>query len=179
MPSKSKNKGSGFEREIAKFLSEHYDENFHRIPNSGAYVGGKNTHRRNQLDASQTKSFKGDINAPDNWVYFNAEAKFYSDFAFHQLFTESKQLEEWLEQLVTAGNSDDISILFMKFNRKGRFVAVQSKHQWANTGSYFRYCSTKHGDWMIYELENFFTSNSLTLKKLSQSKEILVETSTS
>lgn len=175
MPSKSKSKGSGYEREVAKFLSEHYGENFHRIPNSGAYIGGKNTHRRTQLDESQTKAFRGDINAPDSWVRFNAEAKFYADFAFHQLFTESKQLEEWLDQLITAGDPQDVSILFMKFNRKGSYIAVKANLDWAQCGNYFSYHSSKHGDWIIYSFENFFSNNSQQLKTLSQTKKILLE----
>ena len=59
MPSKSKIKGSGYEREVAKSLSETYNEPFVRVPNSGAYVGGINNHRKNFLDSNQTKSFKG------------------------------------------------------------------------------------------------------------------------
>jgi signal transduction histidine kinase len=81
MPSKSKNKGSSFEREIATFLSNLYSESFVRIPNSGAYIGGANTHRKNRLSENQIKSFKGDIVPPDSWVYFNAEAKNYADSA--------------------------------------------------------------------------------------------------
>ena len=42
MPSKSKNKGSSYEREVANFLSAAYGESFIRAPGSGAYVGGKN-----------------------------------------------------------------------------------------------------------------------------------------
>lgn len=170
MPSKSKNKGSSYERQVAKYLTEHYGESFHRIPNSGAYIGGKNTHRRNNLDTSQTKSFKGDINAPDTWVHFNAEAKFYADFAFHQLFSESKQLEDWLEQLMTTSDPHDVNILFMKFNRKGSYVAVQANLDWAYSGNYFSYRSSKYGDWMIYSFQNFFTANSINLKSFSQSK---------
>lgn len=181
MPSKSKNKGSSYEREVAKFLTEHYGESFHRIPNSGAYIGGKNTHRRSVLDASQTKSFKGDINAPDTWVHFNAEAKFYADFAFHQLFDNSKQLEEWLDQLMTTSNPGDVNIIFMKFNRKGSYVVVQANRQWEYCGNCFSYRSPKHGDWMIYSFQNFFISNSIKLKSLSQStskKISLIENTT-
>lgn len=36
MPSKSKNKGNGFEREVAKILGEWWGEPFQRTPNSGA-----------------------------------------------------------------------------------------------------------------------------------------------
>ena len=38
MPSKSKAKGSSYERELAKFLSEKYNGSFVRVPNSGAYI---------------------------------------------------------------------------------------------------------------------------------------------
>ena len=45
MPSKSKAKGSSYERDLAKFLSEKYNGSFVRVPNSGAYIGGSNFHR--------------------------------------------------------------------------------------------------------------------------------------
>ena len=50
----------------------------------------------------------------ESFTRFNAECKFYGDFGFHQLFEESKQLESWLEQLLTAGDPGDANILFMK-----------------------------------------------------------------
>ena len=53
MSSPSKNKGSGFEREIAKYLSEKYSESFIRAPGSGAYVGGKNQSRTQFLHEGQ------------------------------------------------------------------------------------------------------------------------------
>ena len=88
MPSKSKNKGSGYEREMAKFLSELYDGSFVRVPGSGAYIGGKNQVRTVVLSEGQVRSFKGDIVPPDDWKYFNSECKFYADFPFHQLFSD-------------------------------------------------------------------------------------------
>ena len=53
MPSKSKNKGSGFEREVSKYLSDLYGENFMRAPGSGAYTGGTNSHRKQILHEGQ------------------------------------------------------------------------------------------------------------------------------
>ena len=41
MPSPQKAKGSGYERDVAKFLTELYGESFIRAPGSGAYVGGR------------------------------------------------------------------------------------------------------------------------------------------
>ena len=40
--SKSKNKGKTFEREVCKILKEIYEDNFERVPHSGAFVGGQN-----------------------------------------------------------------------------------------------------------------------------------------
>ena len=55
MPSPQKTKGSGFEREIAKYLSDIYGESFIRAPGSGAYVGGKNQSRTAE-DRGQRKA---------------------------------------------------------------------------------------------------------------------------
>ena len=42
MPSAAKQKGNAWERDVAKDLSETFNENFIRVPNSGAYTGGAN-----------------------------------------------------------------------------------------------------------------------------------------
>lgn len=168
MSSPSKNKGSGFEREVAKFLSELYDASFVRAPGSGAYTGGSNSHRRQTLQENQVRSFKGDIMPPEEFAKFNAEAKFYADFAFHQLFSESATLENWIDQLMTASDTGDMNILFMKFNRKGRYIAVQSTIPWQQSCNCMRYSSKKWGDWIIYGFEKFFELNSEIVKTLSQ-----------
>ena len=85
MPSKSKTKGSSFEREVAKELSDLYNESFVRTPSSGAYIGGSNVARKEVLSEGQIQSFRGDIIPPDDWKYFNVECKSYADFPFHQL----------------------------------------------------------------------------------------------
>jgi hypothetical protein len=168
MPSPSKNKGSGFEREVAKFLSELYSESFIRAPGSGAYTGGSNSHRKQVLHEGQIRSFKGDIIPGESFTRFNAECKFYADFQFHQLFDESRQLETWLSQLLAAGDPQDMNMLFMKFNRRGRYVAVQATHPWDISCNHVIYNSvTGLGQWMIYNFETFFKLNSDQVKKLS------------
>lgn len=168
MPSPSKNKGSGFEREVSKYLSDLYGENFMRAPGSGAYTGGTNSHRKQILHEGQIRNFKGDIIPGQSFTRFNAECKFYADFGFHQLFDESKQLESWLDQLMAASDSGDMNILFMKFNRRGRFVAVQSTEPWNTECNHTVYKSIKgHGVWLIYNFETFFKLNSECLKTLS------------
>jgi hypothetical protein len=170
MPSKARNKGSGFEREVAKYLSEVYGAPFTRAPGSGAYTGGSNSHRRTTLSESQVRSFKGDIMPPENFPKFNAEAKFYADFAWHQLYTSCPQLDSWLDQLMQAADPDDLNILFMKINRRGRFVAVQATLPWNFTGGHTLYQSKSHGNWMIYSLENFFSKNKQIVQDLSSTK---------
>ena len=166
MPSPSKQKGSGFEREVAKLLTEQYGQPFVRAPGSGAYTGGSNKVRRQTLHGGQVRSFKGDIMPPEEFGLLNVEAKFYADFPFHQLFTYCQQLEDWLEQLLDAGDPGDIHALFMKFNRKGKYVAVPSSLPLARYCNCFSYTSTSHGSWTIYSLETFLKLNGTQFKEL-------------
>jgi hypothetical protein len=167
MPSKSKNKGSSFEREVATFLSKLYNDSFVRAPGSGAYVGGSNSRRKDFLSEAQIKSFKGDIVPPDSWIKFNAEAKSYANFPFHLLYTgDCKVLDNWLGQMMEVAESSDVNILVMKFNRKGKFVAVQSSLTWI-TDNFTYYSSKSYGDWVIIEFEQFFKLNKDLLKTYS------------
>lgn len=168
MPSPSKNKGSSFEREVARFLSDLYQESFIRAPGSGAYVGGKNQQRKEFLHEGQIRSFKGDIVPGQSFPKFNAECKSYADFPFHQVLAGScKQLDSWIEQLMDVAENDDLNILFMKFNRKGKFVAVETKHIWV-TDQFMYYTSTT-GDWIIIEFDHFFKNNKDFFKAYSGS----------
>lgn len=167
MPSPQKNKGSGYEREVAKFLSETYGESFIRAPGSGAYVGGKNQARTQFLHEGQIRSFKGDIVPGQSFTKMNIECKFYADFPWHLTLTgECKQLDSWLEQLLDVEDEGDLNILFMKFNRKGQYVAVQGKHTWV-ADNCILYSSKKWGDWAIMEHSSFFKNNTELVKSYS------------
>lgn len=167
MSSASKIKGSGFEREISKYLSDLYGESFVRAAHSGAFVGGTNQSRKDSLSESQVRSFKGDVIPGDSFPKLNIECKFYNDFAFHTLFTgEHKVLDKWLEQLLDSADDGDLSVLFMKFNRKGRYIAVQAYLTWV-TDFFFFYGSEKYGDWYIMEMETFFKLNKDIFKAYS------------
>lgn len=167
MPSPQKQKGSGFEREIAKFLTETYGESFIRAPGSGAYVGGKNQVRKEILHEGQIRSFKGDVVPGQSFKKMNIECKFYADFPFHLILTgECKVLDGWLDQLMDVADPDDINILFMKFNRKGRYVCVQSKLTWVSD-NFIYYTSKEFGDWTIFEFDSFFKFNTDILKQYS------------
>lgn len=176
MPSPSKNKGSGFEREIAKYLSDLYGESFIRAPGSGAYVGGKNQSRTQILHEGQIRSFKGDIVPGQSFPKMNVECKFYSDFSFHLLFNgEHKVLDSWIEQLTDVADLDDLNLLFMKFNRIGRYVAVQCKYTWV-TDNFFFYGSKKHGDWYIMDFNSFMQQNKDLIKAYSGTEKNSTDT---
>lgn len=159
MPSPQKQKGSSFEREVAIHLSKLYGESFIRAPGSGAYVGGKNQQRKEFLHEGQIRSFKGDIVPGQSFTKFNAECKSYKDFPFHQVLAgDCKTLNDWLDQLMSVSEINDLNILFMKFNRKGKFVCVQSKLTWI-TDQFLYYTSKKHNDWVIIEFDHFWEHN--------------------
>jgi len=169
MTSPQKAKGSGFEREIAKYLTDTYGESFIRAPGSGAYVGGKNQVRKEVLHEGQIRSFKGDVVPGLSFSKMNIECKFYADFPFHLLLTgDCKVIDGWLGQLMDVADPKDINILFMKFNRKGRYVAVESKLTWISD-NFLYYTSKEHGDWTIFEFDAFFKHNTHLLKTYSAS----------
>jgi len=171
MTSPQKAKGSGFEREIAKYLSEKYSESFIRAPGSGAYVGGKNQVRKEVLHEGQIRSFKGDVVPGQSFKRMNIECKFYADFPFHLLLTgDCKVIDAWIDQLMDVADEHDVNLLFMKFNRKGRYVAVQSKLTWVSD-NFVYYTSKKHGDWTIFEFDSFFELNTELLKTYSISTD--------
>lgn len=161
MTSPQKAKGGSFEREIAQFLSNLYGESFIRAPGSGAYVGGSNRARKEVLHEGQIRSFKGDIVPGQNFGKLNAECKSYKDFAFHQIFHGTvKQLDSWIAQCMEVADEGDFNIIFMKFNRKGTFIAFQHRHQVEfNLGTHITYNSEKHGTWIFMALDNFFQLN--------------------
>ena len=125
MSNKSKNKGKGWERDVCNFLSELYNDSFIRVPNSGAFVGGKNEFRKESLSEEQIKLSRGDIIPPLHYPFFLAECKNYADFPFHLLLSKNSiaKLDEWIEQVEhDVIHEKDLWILFIKITRKGTYV---------------------------------------------------------
>ena len=123
MPSKSKTKGNSWELDVAKFLTETYKETFLRVPSSGAFVGGKNSHRKSTLDQGQLQSKKGDIHPPTSWTHLNIECKSYADFPFHQLWTtDVKILDSWIAQQKEVEDEGDLNLILIKITRKDKWV---------------------------------------------------------
>lgn len=174
MTSKAKAKGNAWEREICVFLGETLGGNFQRVPNSGAYMGGKNSFRKEYLSDIQQRAAKGDIIPPDDLPKLNLEAKNYADIAFHQIIDGScKQLDTWIDQTEEPADADDFSVTIFKITRKGAWAAFKAENlkHFDMTGlSYVTYrkafATDKACDYIIVAHEAFFTQNKAAVRKL-------------
>jgi len=166
MPSKSKSKGSSWERDIAKILSEIYGENFQRVPNSGSYTGGKNVFRKEFLSENQLQLSKGDIIPPDSWKFFNCEAKNYKEFPFHHLLVNKDipLMDAWIEQTLNAADEGDLNLIFIKITRKGTYIAFPTI-----LTNYFNFkAHIVYKDWIITDMNYFLDRNIDRIKHFSE-----------
>jgi hypothetical protein len=122
----SKQKGNSFERDVANFLSEHYNDKFSRVPQSGAIYGGQNRQRAVGVRSDVVEILTGDIITPSAFP-FSLEAKSYKDIGFHSILQgDCKLLDEWISQAESdAQLSNKNFLIIMKFNHKGRFVCFR------------------------------------------------------
>ena len=150
---RNKEKGKAFERYIANDLSDIFNLSFTRTPNSGAYVGGKNKHRMNTLSNSQILLTEGDIIVPDELYNLKIECKSYKALPFHQLFTQCKQIDEWIEQ---AYSEAKVWFLIFKISRAGSYVCFDSQYypNFECHGNILHY-----GKYIVASYDEFFTQN--------------------
>jgi hypothetical protein len=166
MPSKSKAKGNAWELDVAKFLSETYNESFLRIPSSGAFVGGKNNFRKASIDAAQLQGKKGDIHPPEAWKHWNIECKSYADFPFHQLwYADVKILDAWIQQQKDVEDAGDLNLIFIKISRKDKWVVFPSTLEFSVERS------LKYKGWTFVHWDQFWgpQANRDLVKKYSTS----------
>ena len=127
MPSKSKNKGNKFERDVRDFLNEVYDtEEFSRTPNSGAIMGRTNWGKNQGLSEDVKRTLGSDIIVAENFR-FAVECKHYADKPNYAAILKGPDttLDHWLaETLFDAINLNLHPMLFFKTNRKGIHVAL-------------------------------------------------------
>jgi len=168
MTSKQKAKGNSWELAICKFLGEHLGGHWMRVPNSGAYVGGKNVTRKVLLDSGQVRMVKGDIIAPENLPKMNLEAKNYKDIAFHQIIDGCcKQLNDWIDQTETPAEPGDLSLTIFKITRKGSWVAFrESLKDKFELKSYVHYQKTDDTAYIVTDYESFVIANKEKLIEL-------------
>lgn len=173
MPSKSKSKGNQAERQICESLEQILGGKFIRVPNSGAFLGGVNFMRAQQMDAGQIKTFKGDIICPSNLPKLVIESKFYQEFPFHSLVSNKKipLLDTWLKQNLDVCEPGDFPVLIMRFNRKGSFCVIRKDdiEEWnLHNFSVYHYDNNDKDDvFIVTEFEDFFTKNKERIIKRS------------
>lgn len=162
----SKNKGKSGERELCKIMENTFGGSFIRVPNSGAYVGGRNSSRKEFLSNGQIKITKGDIITPDNMPKFVLESKFYKDFPFHALLGQEPIpiLESWIDQTIDCIDEDDFWMVCFKINRKGWFGCIEDKY--ASTFTWRNFCRYNER-YFVFELKPFLEINSDKIKELS------------
>lgn len=133
MGSKSKDKGKRFEREVADELTKVLGiGKFIRTPHSGAFTGGSNSHRREELSDGVNKSFIGDIIAPDG-IDFIVECKNYAELpgGFHGIMAGNNRiLNGWLQEVIfdASGNKHPHALFFKITGTSKIFTAVPSYH---------------------------------------------------
>ena len=170
----SKQKGSSWEREICNFLGETLGGNFIRVPNSGAFIGGKNTARKVLMDTGQIRNAKGDIIPPDALPLLNIEAKNYADIAFNQILNGTcKQLDTWIDQTEEPADGNDVSFTIFKITRQGSWVAFKAhlKDSVDLAGLTYVIYRKAHGtpeacDYIIVDHESFFVQNVVQVRAL-------------
>ena len=165
MPSAAKQKGNAWERDVAKDLSETFNENFIRVPNSGAYTGGANVFRLDQLTEQQKRMMDGDIMVPPCLSRFKIECKNYKSFDFHQLFNENKTLDKWIAQ----AEFGLLWFLVIKVTRKGSFILFRKDI--SNKFLYKNYLLYKQ-KYVITDYRKFWNNNEDAIRRLNEDTTI-------
>lgn len=167
--SRSKNKGSGGERELCKILTGIFNGPFIRSANSGAFVGGKNAARKAALSENQVRGQKADIIPPDFMPRLVVEGKFYKEFRFHQLMQPGPcpQLDAWIGQTLDAVDPGDLWLVCFKINLRGWFVAVPEA--FFTNFAFGNHClyTGDHGTFKITEMKDFLAANRAAVLRLS------------
>ena len=162
---KSKNKGKSYERDIANFLTELYDESFTRVPYSGAFVGGQNIVRTETLSEDQTRGYKGDIHPGPSFPKLVIEAKNYGEFPWHNLALRKPivMLDDWIQQAKDACEPDDKWLLCVKITRQGQFV-LWDPAMWQIP---LQYAGPFYEDYIYREFDSFWKEHKDCVKELS------------
>lgn len=127
MPSKSKQKGNAFEREVCTYLKGLTGLSFVRVPNSGAYIGNSNRERAKELSKSQVQTFDGDIIVPKEYAEWSFECKFYKSIAWKKLFSEEGEakVNSWIKQ--ARDSVKPYWMVFFKINNSGTYCIFNEK----------------------------------------------------
>lgn len=157
--SMSKAKGARGEREICDRLGEAFNGSFIRSNNSGAFVGGKNVHRKKNLSEGQIRNVKSDIVPPDHMPRFVVECKLYREIPYAGLVSGSPSalIDGWLDQtIITIDEGDFWALIFRADRRPWNIMIPRHKEIDPNDCDFFlRYTSGKGDKYDIFALDEF------------------------
>lgn len=153
----SKRKGNSSENEVRKILDERFSfTNFHRSPSSGAFVGGSNFYRKEELNKSQNLVFVGDIYCSREDFKFTIEHKAYAEASFWDLFNESSDLHSWMKQAEHDAESvGKQPMLIVKYNFHERIVYLKKNYvDSLDCSNLETYAIFSHNGWYCFWLED-------------------------
>jgi hypothetical protein len=161
MSNASKNKGKSFERDVAKFLGDVFGLNFERVPNSGAFIGGKNNFRADKLTDEQKLLMDGDIIMPKALSHVSVECKSYKDFRWSLLYYKDgvQILNKWIDQ--SSNTSKTIWFICFKINNMGCFTVFDSSIGFEEYCTKFPNTRYFYNDkvYTVTSMNNFFNFN--------------------
>lgn len=176
MANANKNKGKGFESQISDMFAQVTKLNWQRVPNSGAFIGGKNVNRIQSMSANQIQLMRGDIIPPEEFNGVCIECKFHKDFAFHQLFDNSKTLDAWISQCLidyNRSNGKFFAVIF-KINHKGSFICCFENQIKQEKGLDYIYNDAENNKihMRVYQFDKHFLNKHITTIKSLCSQDV-------
>ncbi len=140
-----------------------------RVPNSGAFLGGKNISRERELENNQVKLFKGDIIVPEILKNVVFECKFYKNFSLRSCLKKNfSLLETWINQIETTINSEELWFLCIKNNNQGWFIVFDIKYQNDfKLENYLKYISNNNKCYILCDMKDFLFNNRAKIIQLS------------
>lgn len=157
MGNRNKDKGKRVEREIATMFTSVLGVPFVRNFDSGAFLGGSNHHRLNNVSESQELLRRGDIIPDDLYKNLVIEVKSRQEFQFHNLCSSVLDIDKWINQLyidVEQSSQDDlIGLLIFKINRKGSFIVLKDGDFNITDCNYIKYHHKEKNEW--FTIVNF------------------------
>lgn len=181
MSNPNKNKGKSFERDIAKHLASVFGLSFFRVPNSGAYTGGMNAHRVDQLSNEQVLLTEGDIVVPKELKEISFECKWYKELSWNKILTSKDgecHLNSWIKQ--SQDTKKKAWFICFRINRQGEFVCFPLHYCLItefNIKTPLNYITSKiqadgiNGSFIITPLIGFFEENKETILNISKTEE--------
>lgn len=167
MANRNKNLGKACEREICAILTEGTGKNWMRVPNSGSFIGQKNSTRMKDMSNNQILLARGDVIPPDEYKHIIIEVKHRKNFSFNKLYDGGTDLDKWIAQASVDHSLSDSKIMLVVFKipLRGCYVAVEEseienfklkleavkmnymRYHYAKTDKYFVICNF-NADWV-------------------------------